>query len=187
MPRLRSGLSGYLSKYSEAFELMWFQYVVGYDKQEQRSLATSLRTGLFDFRRRSLATASRGWTLLPTIIQPAAAAIIGLSVLIGAVLIGRRVRQFGWRRGLEVWRTAQTDDHRIDFYERLSVLLAQQGLKREPHQTPLEYAAASGVNEARTITQAYNRVRFGEEKLSESERKQIEQLLSRLESRRREN
>src|SRR6266496_2327004 len=185
MPRLRSGLSGYLSKYSEAFELMWFQYVVGYDKQEQRSLATSLRTGLFDFRRRSLATASRGWALLPTIIQPAAAAIIGLSVLIGMVLVGRRVRQFGWWRGLEVWRTPQTDDHRVDFYERLSMLLEQQGLKREPHQTPLEFALASGVNEARAITNAYNRVRFGEEKLSESERKQIEQLLSRLEQNRK--
>jgi len=185
MPRLRSGLSGYLSKYSEAFELMWFQYVVGYDKQEQRSLATSLRTGLFDFRRRSLATASRGWALLPTIIQPAAAAIIGLSVLIGMVLVGRRVRQFGWRRGLEVWRTPQTDDHRVDFYERLSMLLEQQGLKRAPHQTPLEFAVASGVNEAHAITNAYNRVRFGEEKLSESERKQIEQLLSRLEQNRK--
>src|SRR6266700_136557 len=185
MPRLRSGLSGYLSKYSEAFELMCFQYVVGYDKQEQRSLATSLRTGLFDFRRRSLATASRGWALLPTIIQPAAAAIIGLSVLIGMVLVGRRVRQFGWWRGLEVWRTPQTDDHRVDFYERLSMLLEQQGLKREPHQTPLEFALASGVNEAHAITNAYNRVRFGEEKLSESERKQIEQLLSRLEQNRK--
>ena len=30
---------------------MWFQYVVGYDKQEQRSLATSLHNRLFDYRR----------------------------------------------------------------------------------------------------------------------------------------
>ena len=47
-PTVRTGLAGYLSKYSEALELMWFQYVVGYDKQEQRSLVTSLRRELFD-------------------------------------------------------------------------------------------------------------------------------------------
>ena len=31
--------------------MIWFQYVVGYDKQEQRSLATSLHNHLFDYRR----------------------------------------------------------------------------------------------------------------------------------------
>ena len=30
---------------------MWFQYVVGYDKQEQRSLATSLHNRVFDYGR----------------------------------------------------------------------------------------------------------------------------------------
>ena len=35
-----------------------------------------------------------------------------------------------------------------------------------------------GLNEARAITNAYNRVRFGAAKLSGSERKQIEVLLS---------
>src|SRR4030095_11618152 len=42
----RTGLAGVLSKYSEALELMWFQYVVGYDKQEQRSLVSSTRKKL---------------------------------------------------------------------------------------------------------------------------------------------
>src|SRR4029079_16889311 len=41
--RVRTGLAAQLSKYTEALELMWFQYLVGYDKQEQRSLASSLR------------------------------------------------------------------------------------------------------------------------------------------------
>src|SRR5204862_7175855 len=47
-----TGLAGLLGKYAEAFELMWFQYVIGYDKQEQRSLATSLNNRLFRYRRR---------------------------------------------------------------------------------------------------------------------------------------
>jgi hypothetical protein len=40
-----------LQKYGEAIELLWFQYVVGYDKQEQRSLATSLHNQVFDYGR----------------------------------------------------------------------------------------------------------------------------------------
>ena len=39
---VRTGFAAQLQKYGEALELLWFQYVVGYDKQEQRSLATSL-------------------------------------------------------------------------------------------------------------------------------------------------
>src|SRR5260370_6394627 len=46
-PHVSSGLAAQLSKYSEALELMWFQYVVGYDKQEQHSLVMSLRKELF--------------------------------------------------------------------------------------------------------------------------------------------
>src|SRR3989442_124799 len=52
-PHVRTGLAAQLSKYSEAMELIWFQYVVGYDKQEQHSLVTSLRKELFDLRRGS--------------------------------------------------------------------------------------------------------------------------------------
>ncbi|HJZ79487.1 MAG TPA: DUF3488 and transglutaminase-like domain-containing protein, partial [Pyrinomonadaceae bacterium] len=48
-PHVSTGLAAQLAKYSEALELMWFQYVVGYDKQEQRSLVTSLRKQLLDF------------------------------------------------------------------------------------------------------------------------------------------
>ena len=39
---VQTGLTAQLQKYAEALELLWFQYVVGYDKQEQRSLATSI-------------------------------------------------------------------------------------------------------------------------------------------------
>src|SRR5213594_2993414 len=63
--RVRSGLAGYLIKYSEALDLMWFQYVVGYDKQEQRSLATSLRKELFELRRNSLTSFDRARVAMP--------------------------------------------------------------------------------------------------------------------------
>jgi transglutaminase-like putative cysteine protease len=185
---VHTGLAAQLSKYSEALELMWFQYVVGYDKQEQHSLATSLRKGLLDFRRSSSSSLDGARTALPALIRPVLLSVAGLSALMMLALVGRRVRHLGWRRGLKVWRTgAEPEGSRVDFYERLVALLEKQGIKREPHQTPLEFASAVGMNEANAITNAYNRVRFGEENLSVSEQKQIELLLSKIEQGRKQN
>src|ERR1051325_11267496 len=55
---VRSGVAGQLEKYAEALELMWFQYVVGYDKQEQRTLAAAVRNQLFDYQRALVRIAS---------------------------------------------------------------------------------------------------------------------------------
>lgn len=184
--RVRTGLAAQLSKYTEAMELMWFQYVVGYDKQEQHSLAASLRRDLFDLRRTSATAFDRARGMLPVLLQPALGVIVGLGALITLLVLARRVRNLGWRRGLKVWVTgAEPESSRIDFYERLVVLLEKQGIKRESYQTPLEFASAVGLNEAHAITNAYNRVRFGSEQLSAAERKQIEQLLSQLERNRK--
>jgi transglutaminase-like putative cysteine protease len=183
--RVRTGLAAQLSKYTEALDLMWFQYVVGYDKQEQHSLAASLRKDLVDLRRSSSNTLDRARGALPSILRPVLFTVGGLSVLIMVGLVARRVRHLGWRRGLRVWRAgAEPESSRVEFYERLVGLLEKQGIKRETYQTPLEFASSVGMNEARAITSAYNRVRYGEEKLSPSERKQIEELLLALERRR---
>jgi transglutaminase-like putative cysteine protease len=185
-PRERGGLTGYLSKYSEALELMWFQYVVGYDKQEQRSLVTSVRRELFDLRQWSAKKLEQARAILPRIITPVLIGLLSLSAVLMATFLVRRVRRFGWRRGVKVWQ-ARSDDEtsRVEFYQRLLELLKKQGLMRESSQTPLEFASAVGINEARTITNAYYRVRFGEEKLTGPERTQIEELLSRVEQSRK--
>ena len=182
--RIRTGLAARLSKLTEALGLIWFQYVVGYDKQEQHSLATSLRKELLDLRRSSSNTIDRARIALPSLLRPALFGVVGLSALIFIVLVAERVRHLGWRRGLQVWRTG-SESSRVDFYERLVTLLENRGLKRQQHQTPLEFASAVGMSEARAITNAYNRVRYGEQKLSASEREQIEQLLSQLERNRK--
>ncbi len=177
---VRSGLAGALSRYSEALELMWFQYIVGYDKQEQRSLVTSLRKQLIDLRRDSGIMFDQARTALSLLMKPI---LIGGGLLIGLAVIAfltRRVRDFGWRRGLRIWHSAEAET-RVDFYERLLKALEKQGIKRELYQTPLEFASTVGVSEARAITNAYNRVRFGEERLSPAERTQIESLLVRIE------
>jgi transglutaminase-like putative cysteine protease len=186
--RARSGLAGQLSKYSEALELMWFQYVVGYDKQEQHSLATSLRRGLLDFRRSSSTLWERVRGALPSAIASILTIGIAVGAVLGAVSLAPRIRRLGWRRGLKVWRSASDlEGSRVDFYRRLIAALEKRGIKREPHQTPLEFASLVGINEARAITNAYNRVRYGAQKLSASDRKQIELLLSQIERSRKRN
>lgn len=180
--RVRTGLAAQLSKYTEALDLMWFQYVVGYDKQEQHSLAAALRKELGDFRRSSSNTLDRTRVALPRILRLGLLGVVGLSALFMIGLVARRVRHLGWRRGWRVWRTgAEPEGSRVEFYERLVVLLEKQGIKREPYQTPLEFASLVGMNEARAITSAYNRVRFGKEKLSPAESGRLEEALTKLE------
>lgn len=184
----RSGLAGLLSKYSEALELIWFQYVVGYDKDEQHSLVTSLRKQLVNLQRGSVSKLDRSRAALPALIRPALMVSTLFLGLLGFVFLTRRVQRFGWRRGLKVWQTSgEAETTHVEFYERLLKTLEKQGIKRELYQTPLEFALAVGVHEAEAITNAYNRVRFGDDELSDSERAQIDELLERIERYRKKN
>src|SRR6185503_6909831 len=125
---VRSGIAGQLEKYAEALELMWFQYVVGYDKQEQRSLATSLRNQMFDYQRllvQVLAASRKFFSLHGLTIL-----VIGLGGLAAFLLFqtARRMRRLGWRKGLQVWpRNPERETSRVEFYERLLALLEKRG------------------------------------------------------------
>ena len=187
-PKTRTGLAAQLSKYSEALDLMWFQYVIGYDKQEQRSLAASWQNRLFNLRREAALKFDQAGKAWPSAIRPLLLSLVALGAGVMIVVIVWRIRRQGWRRGLKVWgfRTG-TESSRVDFYERLIALLEKRGAKRPPHQTPLEFASVVGMSEALAITRAYNRVRYGAEKLSASERREIEQLLFELERNQRNN
>jgi transglutaminase-like putative cysteine protease len=178
-----AGLGGWLGKYAEAFELMWFQYVIGYDRQEQRSLATSLNNRMFKYRR-TLADEAISLKKVSVILRQRILflALAGVFVFVTILLI-RRVRHFGWRRALHPSRAqVKAGSSAVEFYERLTRLLAERGLKRGPDQTPLEFAARLGWQEVIRITQAYNRVRFGADKLAPAESRQIEEWLHGLEN-----
>jgi transglutaminase-like putative cysteine protease len=178
-----SGLAAQLSKYAEAFELLWFQYVVGYDKQEQRSLAAYLHNQLFDYRRtvEVMVSAAR-----QAISSQAGNIVVTVFVLLTALLLvlaARRIRQFGWRRALSISKTTSVRDASIiEFYERLMAMLAKQGITRDACLTPLEFASAVGRQEVMAVTKAYNRVRFGGQKLSVKEQNEIGQILERFET-----
>jgi protein-glutamine gamma-glutamyltransferase len=179
---VHEGFTAQLGKYAAALELFWFQYVVGYDQQEQRSLATSLNTRLVSFRdflarlaigtRNILMTRGRGLVLI-------GGGLVGI-LLLG--FFGSRVKRFGWRRGLSLRAVELAPDHSsVLFFERMTTLLARRGLQRSPDLTPLEFAREANVPPAVSIIDAYNRVRFGGQKLSSRELREIETALSELE------
>lgn len=178
---LNKGLLAQLAKYAEAFELIWFQYVVGYDRQEQRSLATSLQSQLFSYRHSLTQMAFRAQTTISRNYSTIAITFASAAAIILLLLGGQRVRRMGWRRGLSFARAELVKEtSAVVFYERLIALLESRGIQRNPDLTPLEFASSVELPAAMTITRAYNRVRFGGESLSSIERKEIEEILGEL-------
>ncbi len=179
---VRAGLAAQLGKYAEALELIWFQYVVGYDKQEQRSLATTVSARVNRFR--------VGLEQMFGVIRKAAVAGSRALALIGFLGVGSllvwfvaaRVRRFGWRRSLSLHPAQErSETTAVEFYQRLLALLETRGLPRHADLTPLEFASGLNLQPALSITRAYNRVRFGGQKLSPAELREIEQTLQQLE------
>jgi hypothetical protein len=178
---VRTGLTAQLQKYAEALELVWFQYVVGYDKQEQRSLATSLHNQVFDYGRtvsNMLATIRSYFTsdLLSILVI-----VTGLGIVVALVFCGRKIwllMRGGFRNSSEDEKTYSS----VQFYERLISLMEQRGLARDKHLTPLEFASSLKSSDAILITRAYNRVRYGGQRLSATEKKEVERALFALEA-----
>jgi transglutaminase-like putative cysteine protease len=177
---VRTGFAAQLQKYGEALELIWFQYVVGYDKQEQRSLATSLHNRVFDYGRMAsnmLNTISRYMT---GNVLAASAGVIGVALGLLLIFFGKRI--WRWTRSGLVHASADGRNYsNVQFYERLISLMEQRGVLRDKHLTPLEFADTLRSNEVLVITRAYNRVRYGGQKLSATERKEVERALFALE------
>lgn len=192
------GLRAQLSQYAEALELLWIQYVVAYDKHEQRSLANSLRAQLSLYNR---ALINRTNTLRDNLRQQwqqqqmlmskmnwsssylayaGVLILLGSSVTITAFFI-RRVQRYGFTRDILRWHAAETKNSVVAFYNRMITTLEKRGLQRTPDQTPLEFAVAVEMPEALVVTRAYNRVRYGTQNLSATELEQIEKWLKQME------
>jgi transglutaminase-like putative cysteine protease len=182
MEPIRTGFAAQLQKYAEALELLWFQYVVGYDKQEQRSLATSLHNQVFDYGRllsRLMATIQ---SYLTRKVLMVVVGVIVLALGLGLLLFGKRFWQFVWRRGARGLDEDGRAFSNVQFYEKLLAMMEQRGVLRSKDQTPLEFAGKLKSSEALVVTRAYNRVRFGGERLSAAEQREVERALFVLEA-----
>ena len=178
---VHTGLAAQLQKYGEAVELLWFQYVVGYDKQEQRSLAASVHNRVFDYGRLITNLLATGQGYLAGNYLSLAMGLIVAALTLFLFLFGKRI----WHWTFRGFGTSAADDKTyssVQFYERLISLMEQRGLSRDKHLTPLEFANTLKSNDALLITRAYNRVRFGGQRLSAIEKKEVERALFALEA-----
>src|SRR5215213_3031556 len=177
---VRTGFTAQLQKYGEALELMWFQYVVGYDKQEQRSLATSLHNRVFDYGRIASNMLNTISHYLNGNVLAVAAGVMAFALALFLIIFGKRF--WRWIRTRMVHSPVDGRAFsNVQFYERLISVMEQRGVSRDQHLTPLEFANTLRSNEVMVITRAYNRVRFGGQKLSATERKEVERALFALE------
>jgi protein-glutamine gamma-glutamyltransferase len=187
------GLTAELRRYADALELFWIQYVVAYDKQDQSSLAQTVLArvnsagGAADGMLTALAGWWRGggrnkglpgWHASPALLAPLAL-MFGLASVWAWRRKGAWRPAFGRRNGAAPGASGAAV---VEFYERMTRALAARGVRRREHETPLEFASASGSPEVLTLTRAYNRVRFGGQGLTPRERAEVEEYLRRIES-----
>jgi protein-glutamine gamma-glutamyltransferase len=192
-----SGILGSFNKYFEALETFWIQYFVAYDNQEQRSLFRSVKNSFQDYQIKTSVWLNelqykisdwwkevRGDKGLQASVKAVAngigyltAAALGIFLI---VWLYRKIYKLTiWRSFLD-WLRRKNETTIVEFYERMQKVLASKGFRRESHQTPLEFAFALNMPEAVSITEKYNRVRFGEKHLSEDEAREIEAWLNDL-------
>lgn len=197
--RNAAGIMGKFNSYLEALETFWIQYFVSYDNQEQRSLVRSVKNSFVDYQAKTSAWLNEmqnrltdWWTEVrgDKGLQTSAKAIaFGIGYLLAAVTgiilivwLYRRIKKLNvWQR-IYAWLRFKNETAIVEFYERMQKVLARRGFTRAAHQTPLEFAFALNMPEAISITEKYNRVRFGEKNLSKDETIEIESWLENLES-----
>jgi hypothetical protein len=95
-----------------------------------------------------------------------------------------------WRKRWPSWRRRIKQDaaeSAIKFYQEMLRLLERAGHKREPHQTPQEFATQLAIPAVGEITRLYQRTRFGDESLSDAEASQLESLLRELKQQTKRN
>ncbi|HET9479408.1 MAG TPA: DUF3488 and transglutaminase-like domain-containing protein [Pyrinomonadaceae bacterium] len=177
---VHTGLTAQLHKYAEALELLWFQYVVGYDRQEQRSLAVSLHNQIFDYGRMISTVLTTIRSFLTTNVLTAVIAVVVLLLGVTLLLFGKPLWRFIARRRGRLLEDGRSYSN-VQFYEKLLEVMEQRGLSKDKHQTPLEFAGKLRSSEAMIVTRAYNRVRYGGERLSTSEKREVERALLTLE------
>ncbi len=193
-----AGMFGFVRKYLDALEALWIQYFVSYDNQEQRSLFRSMKSGFTDFQGRITEWLNEYQNKIQDWwkdvrgdkgFQASAWAIAyGVGYLIAFIagiwllsLLYRRAKKLElWHKFVDWWKRKKQKSI-VEFYERMERVLAKKGFQRQTHQTPLEFAFALNMPEAVSITEKYNRVRFGEKDLSGAEASEIENWLETLE------
>ncbi|HEV2764154.1 MAG TPA: DUF4129 domain-containing protein, partial [Pyrinomonadaceae bacterium] len=110
----------------------------------------------------------------------APALLVGVALTVPLFLLLRRFGGLPFGRAVKGSR-AETRGPDVGFYRRLVAALEARGQRRDAHQTPLEFAASTGLPEVVHVTRAYHRVRFGARQLTPDELAEVEENLRKVE------
>ncbi len=206
----QGGVLSRLRKYADAMEVFWLDYIVTLDSDEQASIMVDLQHRLLNIKDQLLAyyLGIKNWTrkMLGDLISDRSWKATDLLMLIGGLVVGAVLVMSVYvlmasrkRRGLPdtgygpwwhrifilpLWRRrfARRDYRQsaVLFYEQMLAIARRAALVKQPDQTPVEFAVASGLAPIREITILYNRVRFGGAELDEAETRRISALLDEL-------
>ena len=163
-PPAPAGLRGFLhrlSLYWDAAELLWIDWVVNYNFQQQAALGSNVRRetarwnqrlyqwarGIYDeavvavgrFRRQLMNMAHEA---------PGSMAALLLSAVLGVLYLWKRRALLEWlavRYGVRLGRSQETQLVTL-YYQQILGLLAKRGAQKSPGQTPREFAAALGAS-----------------------------------------
>jgi transglutaminase-like putative cysteine protease len=198
------GVMAWFRNYRESLEMFWLEHVVGFDTSKQLELAIALQRWLWSYQRN---TSSRGldwfydlaqkldfnWMNTKAVdggipgagpesdspghplFRPLALSLFGLAVLSALAFIWHKQRT-SWRRKIGNDATVSA----VAFYQEMLRTLERRGYKREPHQTPQEFAARLAMPGVTEITRLYQRTRFGKESMTGEEVTRVETLIHEL-------
>jgi hypothetical protein len=206
----QGGLLARLRKYADAMEVFWLDYIVTLDSDEQASIMVDLQQRLLIIKDRLVLyylgaklwtrdmlrklIINRRWSMGELLTLAGVFAMLALSFVSLYVVIAYRKRRglpptgYGpwWHRlfVLPTWRRRlarrEYRQSAVLFYEQMLAIARRAGLVKQPDQTPVEFALASGLSPIHEITTLYNRVRFGGAQLDESETSRVSDLLREL-------
>ncbi|MEW6212091.1 MAG: DUF3488 and transglutaminase-like domain-containing protein [Acidobacteriota bacterium] len=206
----QGGLLAKLRQYMDALEVFWLDYVVTLDSDEQASMMAEIQKRLLKFRDGAYGyykavkewfrgavikfLLERKWDAASIFKLILVTVFLGVAIMAAYIAVAHRKRKrlaptgYGpwWHRWLIVplWRRKlRSTDHQqsaVLFYEQMLAIASRARLIKQPDQTPVEFAEASGFDEIREITRAYNRVRFGGARLDAEEARRVSQSLADL-------
>jgi transglutaminase-like putative cysteine protease len=196
------GIGAHVRQALDAMQVLWIQYVVGLDEEEQLSLMRAaqsrmlaarawITSTLTDWRERGGEAAAAVMSSGAVTRQRAAVALAALALLGVLAFAAFALHNRGWSVGGFVfpvwrlhglWRRPDASRAAAHFYDQMAAMLARHGVVRKPYETPREFALGTGLEEVRAITEFYHRARFGGASDPGAEREAAE-ALSRLAAR----
>jgi protein-glutamine gamma-glutamyltransferase len=168
------GIFSRLGQYMDWFELSWNEWVINYDFIHQILLAQTMQRNTRTWTERAHSwfikqeakgrRMMRSWNFGLRLLIPLAVALFLLALRFDLVVAFARRLWLSWQlRSPEAARSNPQLASRL--YAELLYMLARRGFRRQPTQTPFEFAAAVSqprlAPAVREFTQYYTQARYG--------------------------